>query len=249
MDLLDQDRFVELNIRTLRILQRELPRGIAVGVGYVNRNPHPGGKALVNAYGIILDGKLAFEQIKTLLPTYDVFDEARNFEAASSWPVFEWQGERIGVAICEDVWRETETPGTSYVRDPVRELLDQGITLLCVPSASPYYAGKLKVRRALAERISRRGNLPLVYINAVGANDSIIFDGRSFISVPDPDSAQVPGLELMARAFEEDLVLWSTASQLTLENVSHSPKSTAKQLTSIPGLPQKPWRSGVHPRS
>ncbi|MDR2552058.1 MAG: NAD+ synthase, partial [Treponema sp.] len=74
MDLLDQDRFVELNIRSLRLLQREIPGGIACGVGCVGRNPGEGGKALVNAYGIILDGALVFEQVKTLLPTYDVFD-------------------------------------------------------------------------------------------------------------------------------------------------------------------------------
>ncbi|MDR1300876.1 MAG: NAD+ synthase [Treponema sp.] len=212
MDLLDQDRFVEMNIRTVHILQRELPEGIAVGVGFVNRNPYGRGKSLVNVYGILLNGKLVFEQIKTLLPTYDVFDEARNFESAQQWPVFAWKGERIGVAICEDVWRETDIPGTNYLRDPVRELLDQGISLLCVPSASPYIAGKLKVRRALAERISLRGNMPLVYINAVGANDSIIFDGRSFIVAPQPDGsgpAQAP-LRLSARAFEEDLLTWDT---------------------------------------
>ncbi|MDR0553369.1 MAG: NAD+ synthase [Treponema sp.] len=227
MDLLDQDRFVELNIQSLRILQRELPPDIAVGVGYVARNPYAGGKALVNAYGIILEGRLAFEQIKTLLPTYDVFDEARNFEAAQTWQIFAWKGERIGVAICEDVWRETATPGTRYVRDPVRAILDQGATILCVPSASPYYAGKFKVRKVLAERISRRGNIPLVYINAVGANDSIIFDGRSFIMSTERAGASRegnPAIRSIARAFEEDLVSWETGVNDTprqfLEGVS-----------------------------
>jgi NAD+ synthase (glutamine-hydrolysing) len=180
MDLLDQDCFVEQNIRSLRLLQRELPSGLAVGLGYVNRNLSARGKALVNAFGVILDGELVFEQVKTLLPTYDVFDEARNFEPASNWPCFQYKNERIGIAICEDVWRETETPGTKYAEDPVRRLLDRGISLLAVPSASPYYAGKHQARLELAERIARRGGIPLVYINAVGANDSIIFDGRSF---------------------------------------------------------------------
>jgi NAD+ synthase (glutamine-hydrolysing) len=215
MDLLDQDRFVEMNIRTVHILQRELPQDTAVGLGFVNRNPYSRGKALVNMYGIIQGGKLAFTQVKTLLPTYDVFDEARNFESAQKWSVFEWQGERIGVAICEDVWRETDTPGTSYLRDPVGELLDQGISLLCVPSASPYVAGKLKVRRGIAERIALRGNIPLVYINAVGANDSIIFDGRSFVVAPTPAARQSAAardypMQLTARAFEEDLVTWDS---------------------------------------
>ena len=206
MDLLDQDRFAELNIRGVRILQRELPHDTAVGVGFVNRSPYPQGKSLVNEYAILHGGRIAFEQIKTLLPTYDVFDEARNFESAREWSVFEYRGERIGVAICEDVWRETDIPGTSYVRDPVRELLDRGISLLAVPSASPYVAGKLKVRLALAERISRRGGIPLVYINAVGANDSILFDGRSFVMVPGPGEECRP--RFSARTFAEDLVCW-----------------------------------------
>ena len=179
MDLLDQDRFVEMNSRTVHMLQRELPPDTAAGLGFVGRNPYSRGKSLVNVYGVILNGRLVFEQVKTLLPTYDVFDEARNFEAARKWSVFEWRGERIGIAICEDVWRETDTPGTSYLRDPVKELLDQGAGMLCVPSASPYVAGKLKVRRGLAERIALRGHIPVIYVNAVGANDSIIFDGRS----------------------------------------------------------------------
>ncbi|MDR2071070.1 MAG: NAD+ synthase [Treponema sp.] len=219
MDLLDQDRFVENNIRAVRILQRELPRNIAVGIGFVGRNPYSGGKALVNEYGVILNGTLVFEQLKTLLPTYDVFDEARNFESAQEWNVFEWKGERIGVAICEDVWRETAIPGARYVRDPVRVLLDRGISLLCVPSASPYYTGKFRVRRDLAERLSARGDVPIVYINAVGANDSIIFDGRSFVVSPPrfgadqgvPAEGTGPGVRCIACGFEEDLVLWDSA--------------------------------------
>jgi NAD+ synthase (glutamine-hydrolysing) len=210
MDLLDQDRFVEMNIRTVRMLQRELPGDIAVGVGFVNRNPYSRGKNLVNVYGILLEGQLVFEQVKTLLPTYDVFDEARNFESARRWFSFDWKGERIGVAICEDVWRETDTPGTFYMKDPVRELLDRGITILCVPSASPYVAGKLKLRLSLAERIAKRGNIPLVYINAVGANDQIIFDGRSFVTFPEASGAC--SVRARAKSFEEDLVTWDSAA-------------------------------------
>ncbi|MDR2433863.1 MAG: NAD+ synthase [Treponema sp.] len=211
MDLLDQDRFVELNIRCVRILQRELPPEIAVGLGFVNRSPYSGGKSLVNEYGVLLEGRLAFEQIKTLLPTYDVFDEARNFEPARQWAAFEFKGERVGFAVCEDVWRETDIPGTSYVRDPVGELLNHGLSLLCVPSASPYVAGKLKTRRALAGRISRRGSLPLVYINAVGANDQILFDGRSFVASPGETAAE-SGIPLTAKSFAEDLICWDSVS-------------------------------------
>jgi NAD+ synthase (glutamine-hydrolysing) len=237
MDLLDQDHFVELNIRTVHMLQQEIPPDIAVGVGFVNRNPYSGGKSLVNEYGLILGGRLAFEQIKTLLPTYDVFDEARNFEPAREWSVFEYRGERIGFAICEDVWRETDIPGTSYIRDPVRELLAQGLSLLCVPSASPYVAGKLKLRRALAGRISYRGNVPLVYINAVGANDQILFDGRSFVMVPEDASGatagnaaagELPSPQVTAKTFAEDLLVWDSAGPV------FPPRAGARSAGAIP---------------
>jgi NAD+ synthase (glutamine-hydrolysing) len=246
MDILDQDRFVELNIRTVHILQRELPPEIAVGVGFVNRNPYAGGKALVNSYGILHGGRLAIEQIKTLLPTYDVFDEARNFESARAWSVFDWKGERVGIAICEDVWRETAIPGTSYVRDPVREVLDAGATILCVPSASPYVAGKLKVRRALAERISRRGNIPLVYINAVGANDSIIFDGRSFVIAP--TQGAVCAVRSSAKAFAEDLVVWDTAekaSGIASDTAPLAPAASGTTPAALRKEPDDPFKVGL----
>ncbi|MDR2793044.1 MAG: NAD+ synthase [Treponema sp.] len=207
MDLLDQGCFVEKNIQTIHALQRILPKSIACGVGFVGRSPYSLGKSLVNTYGIMLDGKLVFEQIKTLLPTYDVFDEARNFESAREWNTFEYKEERIGIAICEDAWRETGVSGMNYVSDPVKELFKQGITLLCAPSASPYVAEKLSVRYNLAKRISIRGNVPFAYINAVGANDSIIFDGRSFAIFPDNRK-----LLLQGAAFNEDMFMFDTNS-------------------------------------
>ena len=227
MDLLDQKYFVELNIRTVDALRRELPPDIAVGLGFVNRNPYAEGKSLVNEYGILLGGELVFEQIKTLLPTYDVFDEARNFESAREWSVFAYAGERIGFAICEDVWRETNIPGTSYARDPVSELVGKGVSLLCVPSASPYVAGKMRLRRELAERISRRGNMPLVYVNAVGANDQILFDGRSFVTFP---GAAGEYLSVTAKTFAEDILYFDTAAHITRDDAPPSALSVSGAL-------------------
>jgi NAD+ synthase (glutamine-hydrolysing) len=262
MDLLDQDRFVELNIRTIHVLQRDLPGGLAAGLGFVNRSPYSRGKSLVNEYAILLDGKIVFEQIKTLLPTYDVFDEARNFEPGREWAAFEYRGERVGFAICEDVWRETDIPGTSYEQDPVRELLKTGISILCVPSASPYVAGKLKVRRALAERIAVRGDLPLVYINAVGANDQILFDGRSFVAVPAGQNAAVlnsaggdsPGTpaalsppRAMGRAFEEDLLIWDSGGGTSAGPAAADPAGASPALRAASGAASgaaSPGRSG-----
>jgi NAD+ synthase (glutamine-hydrolysing) len=229
MDLLDQPCFAELNIRTVDALRRELPPDIAVGIGFVNRSPYADGKSLVNAYGVLSGGELVFEQLKTLLPTYDVFDEARNFESAREWPVFAYGGERIGFAICEDVWRETDIPGTSYARDPVSELLGKGVSLLCVPSASPYVAGKMRLRRALAERISLRANAPLVYINAVGANDHILFDGRSFVTVPATSGGACSAalVSVTGKCFAEDILYFDTAARPRFEY--HAPREAAHE--------------------
>ncbi|HON13362.1 MAG TPA: NAD+ synthase [Treponema sp.] len=230
MDLLDQDSFTEGSIRALRLLQRQIPEGIAVGAGYVSRNRSGKGKLLSNNYGIIQNGQVLFEQEKTLLPTYDVFDEARYFESAEKRRIFEFQGKRLGIAICEDMWKESTT-ATHYSVDPVRELLDRGANVLIVPSASPYYAHKLEQRLLLAEKISHRGAVPIVYINAVGANDSIIFDGRSFVLEP---GDKTPQLTLMAEGFKEDLVIWDTEGVHQSDKpVKLGPVDAAEELDTI----------------
>jgi len=181
LDLLDQDSFVEASLASLRRLQRELPSGPAYAIGYVDRNRSGRGRPLVNAIAVIKDGAIVFTQAKTLLPTYDVFDEARYFEPAPARRIFEYQGERIGFAICEDIWWEAPpVPGLRYEIDPVKELLDQGATMLIVPSASPFTAGKLELRLSLAHDAAREGGIPLLYCNSCGADDSLVFDGRSF---------------------------------------------------------------------
>ena len=189
MDLLDQEAFVEDSLAALRRLQQELraeggQRGScpAVAVGYVDRNRSGSGRPLVNAVAVIQGGELVFSQEKTLLPTYDVFDEARYFEPARERRVFELGALRIGFAICEDIWWEAPpVPGLRYPLDPVKELLDLGIDLLVVPSASPFHSGKLAVRKRLAANAAREGGIPVLYCNTIGANDSLVFDGRSFV--------------------------------------------------------------------
>lgn len=181
MDLLDQESFVEASLASLRILQRELPRGLAAAVGYVDRNRSGSGKPLVNAVAVLRDGAVVFVQEKTLLPTYDVFDEARYFEPAKERRVLEVEGRRVGFAICEDIWwEEPVVPGSRYPVDPVRDLLDLGPDLFVVPSASPFHAGKLDTRLRLAGGLAREASVPVLYCNLVGATDSLVFDGRSF---------------------------------------------------------------------
>jgi NAD+ synthase (glutamine-hydrolysing) len=207
MDLLDQEAFAEENQKSLRRLQKELPPGIACLVGFVDRNRERAGKPLSNSCAVIKDGEILFSQEKTLLPTYDVFDEARYFESASRRKAFKFRGETIGIAICEDLWwDELASPGMRYPIDPVRELLDLGVTMILSPSASPYYSGKLLVRTGLVSRIARTGKVPLVYVNAAGANDSLIFDGRSFAVRDDGRPAVLAG-------FDEELLVFDTEAE------------------------------------
>ncbi|MFO7849926.1 MAG: NAD+ synthase [Spirochaetia bacterium] len=183
MDLLDYERFVQENRRSLRRLQRELPGGLAAAVGYVDKTEGVLGKNLQNVVSIIRNGVILHTQAKTLLPTYDVFDEARYFEPASERRVYELDGVRLGIAVCEDLWWETEpVPGTRYSVDPVRELLDAGAGLILSPSASPFFRRKDEVRRSLLRGVGRSSGVPVVYANMVGGNDNLIFDGTSLIS-------------------------------------------------------------------
>ncbi|HPD80593.1 MAG TPA: NAD+ synthase [Spirochaetales bacterium] len=182
MDLLDQPGFSEQNERALRKLQHSLPRSIAVAVGHIGKNISGSGRALTNCISVIKDGAIVFSQAKTLLPTYDVFDEARYFEPAKERQVFKYLDTRIGFAICEDVWYESvPVPGLHYTVDPAKELLDRGAELIIVPSASPYQLDKLETRINLCTKIARNGNIPVAYCNTSGANDSLIFDGHSFV--------------------------------------------------------------------
>ena len=197
MDLLDHASFVEANLGALRALQRELPHGIAVVVGYVDRSSGAAGRALANVAAVLLDGRVVHRQAKRLLPTYDVFDEARYFEPAPTSTVWRYRNRTFGIAICEDIWWETEpVAGTRYPHDPVRDLLDAGADCIIAPSASPFHSGKLGVRQRLVASIGRSGGVPVVYVNTVGANDSLVFDGYSFATSANGGLiAQCPGFE------------------------------------------------------
>jgi len=208
MDLLEYERFVEENLKALRNLQARAPHGIGIIVGYVDRNRSRPGKALLNVASLLSDGKIIHTQAKTLLPTYDVFDEARWFEAAESRTVVPFAGERLGIAICEDIWWETEpAPGLRYPVDPVAELLDAGATLIVSPSASPFHPQMPGIRLDLLSRIGATSGVPVVYVNTVGANDNIVFDGQSLVTSADGTLLHV------GRAFEEELAVVDTSAR------------------------------------
>jgi len=205
MDLLDLDNFVEECMKAVRFIQHRAPKNIGVVLGYVDQNRSYTGKKLMNVASLIYDNRIVFSQAKTLLPTYDVFDESRYFEPAKHRRVVEFKGKKLGIAICEDMWWEQEKhSGEKYATDPVKDLLDQGAQVLLVPSASPFYAGKLKVRYSLISEINKKTGIPVVYVNSAGANDSLIFDGRSmYVSAEGR-------LELLAGAFAEDFAVIDT---------------------------------------
>ena len=207
MDLLDHGSFVAENLKALRRIQRAMPADLGAVIGYVDRNPRGTGKRLLNAAGLLAGGRLLHTQAKTLLPTYDVFDEARYFEPAAARRTVEFGGERLGLAICEDLWWETEPdPGGRYAVDPVRDCLDAGATLLLAPSASPYHRGKPAVRRRLLQRIGADAGVPVVYVNMVGGNDGLLFDGQSFVTGAGGD------LVLQCAGYREQLAVWDSAA-------------------------------------
>jgi NAD+ synthase (glutamine-hydrolysing) len=140
------------------------------------------GKPLHNAAIIARSGKVILEQHKVLLPTYDVFDELRYFEPGENVSIVEIAGRRVGVVICEDFWFDDEIAGRKlYCRNPVDELARQGAEVFLNISASPFNAGKRRARHELFSRIAQRYDAPLVYVNQVGGNDELLFDGSSIV--------------------------------------------------------------------
>jgi NAD+ synthase (glutamine-hydrolysing) len=218
MDLLEYDRFVEENLKALRALQADAPTGIGIIVGYVERNRSRPGKGLLNVASLISDGRIIHTQAKTLLPTYDVFDEARWFESAASRAVVPFGGERLGIAICEDIWWESEpAPGLKYPVDPVAELVDAGATLIVCPSASPFHVDMPRIRRDLMSGIGTNAGVPVIYVNTVGANDNIIFDGQSMMTSSEGT------LLFVGKAFEEELAIVETGAHGPEVPLPHDP--------------------------
>lgn len=137
-------------------------------------------EALFNAALLFFQGKCLAEQAKTLLPNYDVFDEVRYFRPASERRVVPFGGENLGITVCEDIWNDKDYwPRQRYDLDPIPELVSQGATLFLNLSASPYHYGKRRLRADMLSHLARKYACPLLYVNQVGGNDELIFDGSS----------------------------------------------------------------------
>jgi NAD+ synthase (glutamine-hydrolysing) len=202
-DLLERPAFIDRNLKELKGLAAKLP--LPAVVGYAGRVKNGTGKSIANKAALLCGGRMVFEQSKMLLPTYDVFDESRYFQPAAKQVTYDFGNEHLGITICEDVWNDKNFwPNVLYDRDPVTELIGQGTTLLLNISASPYTIDKRALRFEMLRSIAVTHRRPVVYVNQVGGNDSLIFDGASLALTADGKVAA------QALAFEEDLVLFDT---------------------------------------
>ncbi len=160
-------------------LSRQHP-GTGILCGIVERTHQTVGKPLCNAAVLIENGSILFCQRKTLLPTYDIFDEARYFAPADSVVIFPFRGERLGITICEDAWNNPDlVPGCVYPKNPVADLMEQDATLLINLSAVPFVVGKDLLRYNLFRTWSQRYAVPFIHVNQAGSNDEIISGGVS----------------------------------------------------------------------
>lgn len=193
-DLVFKSQFVPKCLQALDYLAGEI-KEVPLLVGYVDRNDGgKPGKPFRNAAAFLHHGGIRAKVWKTLLPTYDVFDERRYFEPGESCEPIFWNDLRLGVTICEDIWTEEFLHRPLYDRDPVRELCGQGIDLLLNLSASPFHLGKPELRREMMAEVAREAAVPVIYANAVGANDQLVFDGHSLVASADGRIAvQMPG--------------------------------------------------------
>lgn len=180
-DLLFKSRFVPDNLECLTEIAQQVGEIPAV-IGYVDRSPNPAGRPLINAAAWCENGEVAQSAAKCLLPTYDVFDEDRYFAAAESPTVIEWKGLRVALTICEDIWTGpiVET-SKHYAVDPLEQLAAQKPDLLINLSASPWHHGKDAWRRNIVSVAAQRVGAPVIYVNSIGGNDELIFDGQSMV--------------------------------------------------------------------
>jgi NAD+ synthase (glutamine-hydrolysing) len=206
LDLLERPAFIERNHETLKCIAMQMPLPAIVGyAGRVERDR--AGKSIANKAALIDEGRVVFEQSKMLLPTYDVFDESRYFQPGERQYVYGLDREQLGITVCEDVWNDkTFWANPLYARDPVTELVAQGSSVLLNISASPYTLEKRTLRLQMLRSLARHHRRPIVYVNQVGGDDSLIFDGASIAITADGRIAA------QAKAFEEDVVLFDTVT-------------------------------------
>jgi len=193
-DLLFKSQFVPLNLEALRTLHAEVGE-VPLVTGYVDYNPGTG-RPFRNAAAVLQRGQPPRSVFKSLLPTYDVFDEDRYFQPAETVTLLEISGRRVGITICEDIWTEKYLPRRLYDFDPLGSLVSAGAEMILNISASPFCVGKPRQRREMLSALAAWHNVPIFYCNATGGNDQLVFDGNSLaIAAGGGLLAQLPGFE------------------------------------------------------
>lgn len=207
-DLLEKPAFVARAGQVIEeIAAQTASSGIAIICGYVTPAHHGTGKHVMNSAAVLRNGRVEFVQSKMLLPFYDVFDEQRYFAPAHHQRLISIEGEQVALTICEDAWNDKSFwENRLYNVDPVEDLMRAGGSLVLNISASPYWRGKRETRREMLSAIARRHSVPVLMVNQVGGNDSLVFDGSS---VAIGRSGEVIA---QAKSFEEDLIFVDTES-------------------------------------
>jgi NAD+ synthase/NAD+ synthase (glutamine-hydrolysing) len=205
-DLVEKESFLDRTEEQLKRLASETAGlDLALVCGYAGRSHSPTGKRAANCAAVIERGQIVFRQTKMLLPTYDVFDEARYFVPGERESLFPFRGRQVALTICEDAWNDKQFwERRLYRQDPVEDMARAGAHILISINASPYHMHKRTQRREIFANTARRFGLPVVYVNQVGGNDSLVFDGSSFAL-----DAQARVIASCA-SFREDLVMVDT---------------------------------------
>ena len=215
MDLVFRSGFIALAERHVNALAVDTG-DVPLIVGTVEPNSSPHGRPCHNSAVVLRNGQRVAVAHKSLLPTYDVFDEGRYFEPAQKFTVTQVAGLRTGITICEDLWTPEYLPRDYYGHSPVTQLEKAGVDLILNLSASPFEAGKPAKRRAMLSGIAQHLKTPLVYVNLVGGNDQLVFDGRSLAF----DRSGSLAAELAA--FREDIALVKIPPNAPFPSVEHS---------------------------
>ena len=203
-DLVERPSFVARNRESAEQIAAAT-RGIAVICGLVTPAESETGKSVMNSAAFLQDGKITFLQSKMLLPTYDVFDEMRNFAPAKSQTVLPFCGNQVALTICEDAWNDKLFwPKRLYTVDPVDSLIRAGGNFVLNISASPFWIGKRELRRDMLASIARQHKVPVAMVNQVGGNDSLLFDGSSIVLNTKGN------IIAQGRSFEEDLIYFDS---------------------------------------
>lgn len=203
-DLVERPSFVAHNRESAERIA-EQTRGISVICGLVTTAESETGKSVMNSAALLQDGRIAFLQSKMLLPTYDVFDEMRNFAPARKQELFQFCGNRMALTICEDAWNDKQFWNKRlYTIDPVEALIREGGDFVLNISASPFWIGKRELRRDMLASIARQHKVPVAMVNQIGGNDSLVFDGSSIVLNAEGETVA------QAKSFEEDLIYFDS---------------------------------------